>query len=286
MRIIALAVLYAFCQPSNGSLALKPPRHGEVYVIAHRGAHKGIPENTLAAYRNAIALGVDFVEIDVRTTKDGHFVSIHNDTVDDYVVDGTTGKVRDFTLDALRRLDIGSRVGPPWKGQRIPTFEEILDLCKGQCGIYLDLKDAPVAPLVEAVRQRGMERDVLWYADPDEIRELKSLCPECVGMPDPGPEKNLPQLIEEFRPGVIAATWRHFSKSFADTCHAAGAIVIVDEGWLLRSWKRALAWHADGIQTNSPAELIRFLKARKGVGQKQSGFLLWRWLKVFRKSRG
>lgn len=281
MKAVLLAVLAVLGQPSSGTLSLKPPKHGGVYVVAHRGAHRGIPENTLAAYRKAIDLGVDFVEIDVRTTKDGRFVSIHNADVDDYVADGTTGKVRDFTLEALRRLDIGSRIGPEWKGQKIPTVEEILDLCRGRCGIYLDLKDAPVGPLVEAVRQRGMERDVLWYANPDEIRQIRQLCPDCIGMPDPGPEKNLPQLIEDLRPRVIAATWRHFSRDFAETCHAARAIVIVDESWF-RSWRRAVARHADGIQTNHPEELIRFLKKRKGTERKR---LAWRWLRVFRKSR-
>ena len=281
MNIVALALLFTLGQPTTGLLPLKPPKHGEVYVVAHRGAHKGIPENTLAAYQKAIDLGVDFVEIDVRTTKDGRFVSIHNDSVDDYVADGTSGKVRDFTLEALRRLDIGSRVGPQWKGQKIPTFEEILDLCKGRCGIYLDLKDAPVGPLLEAIRRRGVEHEVLWYADPAEIKELKRLCPDCIEMPDPGPEKNLPKLLADSKPRVVAATWRNFSKSFVDKCHAAGAIVIVDEGWF-HSWKKALALRADGIQTNDPEGLIRFLKTEERAGQRQSGFLLRRWLKVFR----
>ena len=51
---------------------LRTPKHGGVYVVAHRGAHNGIPENSLAAYRKAIELGVDFVEIDIRATKDGN----------------------------------------------------------------------------------------------------------------------------------------------------------------------------------------------------------------------
>jgi glycerophosphoryl diester phosphodiesterase len=53
----------------------KPPNQGGIYVIAHCGAHRGIPENTLAAYQKAIQIGADFVEIDLRTTKDGEFIS-------------------------------------------------------------------------------------------------------------------------------------------------------------------------------------------------------------------
>jgi glycerophosphoryl diester phosphodiesterase len=61
---------------------LRAPRNGNVYVVAHRGAHDGVPENTLAAYQRAIDMGCDFVEIDVRTTRDGVLVSIHNSTIE------------------------------------------------------------------------------------------------------------------------------------------------------------------------------------------------------------
>ncbi|MBI3118815.1 MAG: glycerophosphodiester phosphodiesterase family protein, partial [Candidatus Hydrogenedentes bacterium] len=149
---------------------LPPPKHGGVYVVAHRGAHEGIPENTLAAYRKAIELGADFVEIDVRTTKDGKFVSVHNGSVDAYTKD-KKGAVRDLTLEELKALDIGSRIGPEWKEERIPTFEEILEVCKDKIGIYLDLKDAPVAELVPIIKAHGMEKNILWYADPSELKE-------------------------------------------------------------------------------------------------------------------
>ena len=74
----------------------KPPNNGDVYVVAHRGAHQGIPENSLPAYQKAIDLGADFVEIDVRTTKDGELVSIHNGTVDAYG-EGFSGEVAEMT---------------------------------------------------------------------------------------------------------------------------------------------------------------------------------------------
>ncbi|MBN2307888.1 MAG: hypothetical protein JXR94_02890, partial [Candidatus Hydrogenedentes bacterium] len=91
--VVLVTALGAGAGPGAGSEEapppLKPPKHG-VYVVAHRGAHEGIPENTLAAYRQAIELGVDFVEIDLRLTRDGEYVSVHNSTVDDYVTGGLT----------------------------------------------------------------------------------------------------------------------------------------------------------------------------------------------------
>ncbi|MDT8300151.1 MAG: glycerophosphodiester phosphodiesterase family protein [Sedimentisphaerales bacterium] len=241
---------------------LLPPKHGDAYVVAHRGAHNGIPENTLAAYEAAIAMGVDFVEVDLRTTRDGHIVSIHNKEIDSYVINGEHGLVSEMTLEQLKQLDIGSRISPRWSNERIPAFEEILDLCKGRVGIYLDLKDAPVDKLVRFVKEWDMAGDILWYADIDELERIEELCPECILMPDPGPEENLPKVIERFQPSVIASVWRYYSQSFAAKCHQAGAIVIVDES-APTCWEDAIEWDGDGIQTDHPAQLIVFLKQRK-----------------------
>ncbi|MCL4693886.1 MAG: glycerophosphodiester phosphodiesterase family protein [Candidatus Hydrogenedentes bacterium] len=269
-KVVSIAVFLcvAAVLSAAGELPLPPPKNGDVYVAAHRGAHQGIPENTLAAYQRAIDLGADFVEIDVRTTKDGKFVSVHNSTIDAYAP-GQTGKVAEMTLEELRTLDIGSRVGPEWAGEKIPTFEEILDLCKGKIGIYLDLKDAPVKPLAEAIMARGMAHDVLWYASPEELRELKEVCPECIEMPDPGPEENLAALLKEAEPRVVASVWRFYSPSFVKACHDAGAIVMVDESDP-SCWEDAIAWGSDGIQTDHPEELIAFLKAREAQAKKKN----------------
>jgi glycerophosphoryl diester phosphodiesterase len=236
----------------------KPPKHGGVYVVAHRGAHVDIPENTLAAYQKAIDLGCDFVEIDVQTTKDGKFVSVHNSTIDAYTKD-RTGKVVDFTLAELRALDIGSRVHVQWKDERIPTFEETLALCKGKIGIYVDLKSAPMAELISIVKKYDMEREMVWFAGFRQLDKLKALSKTAIPMPDPGSERGLPRLIERFDPTVIAVVWRNFSPSFVKTCHAAGSIVLVDESDPT-CWDDALAWGADGIQTDHPEKLIAYLE--------------------------
>ena len=99
------------------------PKNANTYVVAHRGTHIDIPENTLAAYQKAIDLGCDFVEIDLRKTKDGRFVSVHNSTIDAYTNGEITGKVGSFTLAELKNLNIGKQVGPEWVNERIPHFE-------------------------------------------------------------------------------------------------------------------------------------------------------------------
>lgn len=260
LAVPVFVVMSARASDEREDSALPPPKHGGVYVVAHRGAHVGIPENSLPAYEKAIDLGADFVEIDVRTTKDGKFVSIHNSTIDAYAK-GASGKVKDFTLAELRALDIGVRVGPKWQGTRIPTFEEILALCKGKIGIYLDLKEAPVPELVRIIKQHDMEHEVIWYASYNELDELKKACPKCIPMPDPGRESDLPMLLKRFQPRVIASYCNRISPRFLKTCHEAGAVVIADDR-SPKDWKQVLAWGLDGIQTDHPQELIDYLKKR------------------------
>jgi glycerophosphoryl diester phosphodiesterase len=241
---------------------MRVPRHGNVFVVAHRGAHDGVPENTLAAYRRAIELGCDYVEIDVRTTVDGVLVSIHNSTIDAYTIHGGKGVVAEMTFAELREIDIGSRVDSKWSQERIPSVSEILQLCKGRIGVYLDVKNASIESLAALVKQNDCELDTLWYISGSKIDELKRHSSKSWPMPDPGPEKNLPAMLRDHCPSVVASVWRHCSQQFVETCHHSNAIVIVDDQGP-ETWKSLLAWNVDGIQTDHPAELIAQLKQRQ-----------------------
>ncbi len=242
------------------------PKHGNTYVIAHRGAHIGIPENSLAAIQKAIDLECDFVEIDTRATKDGRIVSVHNSTVDNYVV-GTKGKVKDFTLEEIKKLDIGEKLGAEWKNTRIPGIEDILQLCRGQIGIYLDLKEPLVPELLKIIHKYDMERDIVWYIYPsqtDQVKLLQSLCYKCIPMPDPGPEKNIPDLAGKVRPRILASDMGELTESYVKTAHAVNARVFVDDKKETpEEWEKIISWGTDGIQTDNPQGLIEFLKNRK-----------------------
>ena len=242
------------------------PKHGNTYVIAHRGAHIGIPENSLAAIQKAIDLGCDFVEIDTRATKDGRIVSVHNSTVDQYVA-GTKGKVKDFTLEEIKKLDIGEKLGGEWKNTRIPGIEDILQLCRGQIGVYLDLKEPLVPELLKIIHKYDMERDIVWYISASQtntIKELQALCYKCVAMPDPGPEKNIEEVVKQVRPRVIASDMGELSESFVGKSHANKAKVFVDDKKeTTEEWEKIVSWGTDGIQTDNPQALIEFLKNRK-----------------------
>jgi glycerophosphoryl diester phosphodiesterase len=106
---LLIASIWTSSADAEQKFLSRTPRQGGVYIIAHRGAHRNIPENTIPAYARAIEMGADFVEVDLRTTSDGYMVSIHNGTVDAYTHDAR-GKVSNFTLEELKSMDIGNRV--------------------------------------------------------------------------------------------------------------------------------------------------------------------------------
>ncbi|HFE52199.1 MAG TPA: hypothetical protein ENK07_02080 [Bacteroidetes bacterium] len=163
----------------------------------------------------------------------------------------------------IRKLDVGQRYGI--QGVHIPTFDEILDLVRGRCGVYLDLKRARIAPLVEKIRKRRMETDVVWcLSDLGEIQKLQALCPDCVVMPDPESLPELRSVLSRYHPLVVAPVWKELTREMSDLCHRYDALVFVDENWHnpRPSWKQALAWGVDGIQTDEPEELIAWLRSR------------------------
>ena len=94
-------------------------------VIAHRGWSAKAPENTMAAFREAMRFGVDGIELDVHMTRDGHVVICHDDRLD-RTTNGA-GLIAEHTLDEIRRLDAGSWFSPEFAGEPLPTLRELLE---------------------------------------------------------------------------------------------------------------------------------------------------------------
>ena len=125
-----------------------------VLNIAHRGGIvPGYAENTLAAYRRAISYGVDVIEIDLRGTRDGEVIILHDETLD-RTTDGT-GQVTDHTLGELKQLKAG-------EGESIPTYAEVLELVAGTgVKLLLDIKVSPVLDKRKVVRMTESHDAVL-----------------------------------------------------------------------------------------------------------------------------
>jgi glycerophosphoryl diester phosphodiesterase len=124
-------------------------------VVAHRGASTTHPENTLEAFRAAVDVGVDFVELDVRLTVDGEIVVIH-----DFDVSRTTdgaGLIHEMTVDEVKGLDAS---GGLRAGHTVPTFEEVLGELSGRVGIDVEVKNLPGEPAFDSPREEITERAI------------------------------------------------------------------------------------------------------------------------------
>jgi glycerophosphoryl diester phosphodiesterase len=152
-----------------------------VLIIAHRGASGNAPENTLAAFRKAVALGATFIETDLQLSRDARFVAIH-----DASVNRTTngqGAVHEMTLADLRKLDAGSWFGSEFAGERIPTLEEIFEFSKkNDVVFYLEIKPGAAwggeHALVGALRESGeIPRAVVISFDATIVLNLRKIEP-------------------------------------------------------------------------------------------------------------
>ena len=149
-------------------------------IVAHRGSSADRPENTLASTLRAIESGATAIEVDVRTTRDGHLVLSHDATVD-RVTNGS-GKINELSLDELRKLDAGAKFDPRYAGEKIATLAEVCVLCRGKIDVLLDLKetgDEYVRRVVDVVNQSGdARRTIVGVRTLEQAREFRKLLPE------------------------------------------------------------------------------------------------------------
>lgn len=153
-------------------------------IIAHRGASKYAPENTLPAFRRAIDLGVDGVELDLQLTHDKVAVVLHEETLTPFTTTYSTVSATPFR--ALKTIDIGSHFGSAFAGERIPTLDEVLEcLAPSNLRINLELKAQPYwhfgleERVVAAVRNFHLEERVICSSfNPWTLWRLRRLAPE------------------------------------------------------------------------------------------------------------
>ena len=154
-------------------------------IIAHRGASYLAPENTLTAFKKAMEIGADGVEMDVQQTIDAGLV-IHHDYMIDLHTD-ISGKIYDMTMGDLKELDFGSWKDAIYQDEKIATLQEAMELCKQMpgCTVHLELKstmnnDPDFVPRVlEVLRQTEIVDQVILVSfNHALLRQAKQLMPE------------------------------------------------------------------------------------------------------------
>lgn len=152
-------------------------------IFAHRGACTHAPENTLAAFELALAQQADALELDVKLSADGHVVVIHDDTVD-RTTDGK-GRVRDLSLAEMKALDAGSSFSEKFKGEKIPTLEEVFEAVGKRTFINVELtnyhtrRDDLVESVCMLVKKHKMQKRVLFSSFlASNLAKARSYLPE------------------------------------------------------------------------------------------------------------
>jgi len=232
-------------------------------TVAHRGASRYAPENTLPAFRLALDEGVPAVECDVQRTHDGRLVIIHDQTVE-RTTDGH-GAVASMTLEALRRLDAGRWFAPAFAGTRIPLLDEVLDLVRGRALLQIEVKNAPTfydgieQQALDAIRHRGMEEHVLLMSfDHHSVRTVRRLSAHSpAGIIYAARLVDAPAAACAAGADALCVHWSYVTEDVVADAHAAGLGVLV---WTVDDedvFRRLRALGVDGITSNDSRMLRR-----------------------------
>jgi glycerophosphoryl diester phosphodiesterase len=244
------------------------------FLIAHRGASHDAPENTLAAFRLAWQQSADGIEGDFCLTADGRIVCFHDE--DTQRITAQPGLVQDASYADLQKLDAGAWMGPRWRGEKIPSLEQVLAVVPRGKKALLELKAGPaiVSPLADVLEQANVTNDdvLLISLVEDTVAECKRRLPQWNCHWLSGYQQNDDGNWTPHADDVIATIRRlgadgfgsqaipeHFDEAFVHRLQAAGInefhVWTVDDPSVARFYRRLGAW---GITTNRPA----FLRAQ------------------------
>lgn len=246
----------------------------EVAIVAHRGAMHDYPENTIIAFQKAVDLGADIVEIDLRTSSDGHLFILH-DAALDRTTSGT-GEAGDYTLEELQQLDAGSWFAPDFTDERILSFPQVLQWAsEADITLLLDLKESGHAfavDIADDIKKYGVgENTVVGVRSAEQAREFRELLPVSKQLAFMG----RPDEIEAFADAgadVIRLwlRWLDEDPALAQRVRQAGKKLMingVDGG--LKETRQILEFAPDWILIDDVVQLQRSLQEIHSVAEVQ-----------------
>ncbi len=232
-----------------------------VKISYHRGACRYAPENTIPSIEKAAALGADYIEIDIRPTKDGKYVLLHDGTLD-RTTDGK-GPVRSSTFEEVAKLTAGAWFGRPFAVMRVPPLSDGLTAMGKQSHAYLDAKDITPADLLAAIQKHDLVERSVVYQSRDYLAKLKALEPKVRPLP---PLRRADQFdqVAAISPYGFDMNWSILSQELIDKSHKAGIQVFSDslanEHEKVEQYLKAIGWGIDVIQTNHPLRVLRAIE--------------------------
>jgi glycerophosphoryl diester phosphodiesterase len=152
-------------------------------IYSHRGASAYAPENTLSAFRLAAELGADGIEFDVKVTRDGRVIVLHDQTLDRTT--SGSGNFKNYDFDDLRKLDAGIKFPDKFRNERIPTLEEVFEAVGGRLSINIELTNyaTPGDDLIEkiaAILEQVDDHSKIMFSSFNwgNLKKARNLCPD------------------------------------------------------------------------------------------------------------
>ncbi len=216
-------------------------------VVAHRGASFLEPENTIKAIEKAVKIGADFVEVDVRMSKDNKLVIMHDPDVN-RTTDGN-GFVKDYTLQELKKLDAG-------KGETIPTLDEVISCVKDRVGLVIEIKEPGTeGKILEKIDENNLENVILTSFYHKSIKNARKMNPSVdAGIIFTGQPVDVKQMASNASANIIFPSYRYMNEDMVKQAKNKGISVYpwtIDEPEIL---KKFVEMGADGIVTNKLIE--------------------------------
>lgn len=236
--------------------ATRPP--SGVWISAHRGAKTVAPENTIAAYEAAAKAGANYIEVDVRRTRDGKLVIMHDSTVD-RTTNGH-GAVADLTSEKIGTLDAG-------QGQHVPTFREALLWAKKRgVNIDVDHKAGDVEELAAVIKETGMTSNVVIEGKREQLARFVTLLPGVDTMPKVTSAADASEVCRSLHTTIIRLSLAQLeSRELVSAVHACGArvsITILGQTDTQEQMRRAVEAGAQIIETDHPDVLNQLRRTR------------------------
>jgi glycerophosphoryl diester phosphodiesterase len=229
-----------------------------VQISAHRGANAVAPENTLAAFQLALEQGANYLELDVRTTRDGQLVILHDSQLDRTTTG--SGPVADKTLAELKQLSAGKKWGDAFANEPIPTLVEVCRLlanwnashAKPAC-LYVDCKAVAPTPLLQVLHENQVLGQCVFYGSDAFLLALKEADATTKRMPALNNAADIGPKIEQLKPYAFDVRWSILQPSLVQTIHEQGVLVFSDALGLYETpeqYRRAAQMGVDLIQTD------------------------------------
>ena len=239
-------------------------------IVCHRGANQYAPENTRASAQLCIDWGMEWLEVDVNTSRDGVMYLFHGPDLSRTT--GVGGKIYEWDSKDLDRLDCGSWFDPSFADERIPRLEEFLSWIDHRIRIFFDVKYADLQPLVRMIYALDMQDECFFWFGREKFvhafREVTQSLPLKINVSTPD---DVVRAKRDYNASIVELSLADMSNTLAETCTRSGIkTMIMHSRNDPTAFRRILEWGVDLVNVDHGDVFLRcrneYLSALDGAG--------------------